>query len=179
MPTSNSALRLIAIAVWCLSLATVVACAKSPALHGAEQTTSVSEAEDALTAAEEELGDLFDLTRREYDRAVTSQREDADSQGPRQGNREPPSSAPAAPSVAPTPLTAPRESPHAADSGYDSSEQLRRCRYACAALLSIERAAARVCELGGDDSDACARARHRLRYARLWVWRRCPICAVE
>lgn len=175
MSTSNSALRFIAAAIWCLCIGAVVSCAQKVSTHKMRTATSVSEAEGALNEAENELGELFDMTRNEFAQEVSS---GADSDVPADQR---PSTAvlPSEPqSMAPPAAPGPSADPQRA-SDDDTAEELARCRRACAALESIERAGARVCELGGDDSDSCARARHRVRAARLWVWRRCPICALD
>ena len=61
----------------------------------------------------------------------------------------------------------------------DASVQLHRCRIACGALASMQRAAHRLCELAGDDDARCTMARYRLAFARVFVYRRCPVCAYE
>ncbi|MEQ9322538.1 MAG: hypothetical protein RIF41_25450 [Polyangiaceae bacterium] len=60
---------------------------------------------------------------------------------------------------------------------YEASSKAARCDRACAALGSMQRSAARLCELTGDGDARCQSVRVRVESAEELVRRFCPACS--
>lgn len=140
----------------------LLACATAGSLEGTGPPTgppadlddaTVDEAEATFDAAEDDLQQLM----------VTSKAETAkgrDALGDDDGERDP----------APGPPATHQER------RYEPSSKAARCDRACAALGSMQRSAARLCELTGDDDARCQSVRVRVESAEELVRRFCPAC---
>jgi hypothetical protein len=77
----------------------------------------------------------------------------------------------------PVPRSEPAPPPGVEPNTATGLDTAQRCAIACKALASMKRAAARVCEISGDDDERCENLRERVEKARQRVSARCPQCA--
>jgi hypothetical protein len=123
---------------------------------------NADEAREHIIASERELAQLLP----EGDEANGQVREPA-----------PPADAPVSPSPMPgQPTGIPGAQGDSPSPMRAPESRASRCAVACSALGSMRRAADRLCELQGENDDACTDARSRVERSQTRVRRSCPSC---